>query len=296
MRSDYGKGQSPESRATCGKAGRLNFLSVLTAHRPECLLVLSVAALAAQSCKKERNATNPVSNQGEEARSSAPVRAETKRRPLLDCKDLDATAQELTRRASICKKSGDCCLIWDDQMMGWDCVAVNAKEDASQLRDGLRELIRSCRREGRECAGLEPVCRHGLCALKGSATGVPVGGWEPLLEGHPHDCRQPYEPAAPELGWNSPEVDLLTDPRLDPSFGIDLPDGGGKVSPMTLEVCVSAEGFVTSARTLMRVDMSNRSFSPMLEAKIRDTWQFRPFVVKGSAKPFCTKVDYPLRR
>jgi hypothetical protein len=254
-------------------------------------LLLFLVLLAMQSCKRETGATKLVSDAGPTRPDTLPKRVEYKRISPLDCKYLDATVQQLVRTAGNCRKNEDCCLVWDDRMLEWDCLPANRTANLSQVRDVVRTLIRNCSRASRGCEGLEPVCRHGQCELKGSAAGIPIRAWEPFFDGYPHECPQPYTPSVRNLSWNSSEILLLTDPRLDPEYGIDLPDGGGRFAKALIEVCVSAEGFVTSARTLMSV---NRTINSALEAKISRTWRFKPFVVDGSATAFCTEVAYPL--
>jgi hypothetical protein len=219
--------------------------------------------------------------------TSAPHRK--RNRVTADCKALEASAEFNTASACHCVSDGDCCLIWD--MEDFDCASASRSEDLGGLRDSLRAQVRNCGRKVRDCGDFEPMCRKGRCELRGARTAYLSDDSEILLHGFRYECRQPYTPAVAMLGLNSPGVALLTDPRLDPWFGIDLPDGGGYGAQAHVEVCVSEEGAVTSARTRMHLPEFP---STILEDKILETWQFKPLVVDGSARPFCVQIAYPM--
>jgi hypothetical protein len=130
--------------------------------------------------------------------------------------------------------------------------------------------------------------------MRGARTPDPRGDDEPLLAGLRYECHWPYTPAVKMLGLKSPGVVLLTDPRRDPWFGVELPDGGGYGGQVDVEVCVSEEGSATSVRTLERAPRFPKAELAELQDKILDTWQFKPLIVDGNAKPFCVRIGYPL--
>jgi hypothetical protein len=127
--------------------------------------------------------------------------------------------------------------------------------------------------------------------MRGARTPDPRGDDEPLLTGLRYECGWPYTPAVKMLGLRSPGVVLITDPRRDPWFGVELPDGGGYGAQVHVEVCVSEEGSVTSVRTLERAPKFPKA---EVQDKILDTWQFKPLIVDGNAKPFCVMIGYPM--
>jgi hypothetical protein len=210
-------------------------------------------------------------------------------RVTADCRALEEQAELYSARAGHCKTDQDCCLIWDLEFFG--CAAANRAEDLAALRDNIRARTRNCGRKDVDCQDLEPFCRKGRCEMRGARTPDPRGDDEPLLTGLRYDCRQRYSPAVKMLGLKSPGVVLLTDPRRDPWFGVELPDGGGYGAQVHVEVCVSEEGSVTSVRTLERAPEFPKA---ELQDKILDTWQFRPLIVGGIAKPFCVMIGYPM--
>jgi TonB family protein len=100
----------------------------------------------------------------------------------------------------------------------------------------------------------------------------------------------------PEPVATPPEIvepKLAIDPQ-DPRYSIALPPDlqqAGAVFPALFEVCVAADGSVTSAKV-------RRSPSPRLDPdllKMVNTWRFSPARRDGIAVPACTPVDYEMR-
>jgi len=249
-----------------------------------CVMVVFLCS----SCAKCTSPDAPIS--AGKAAADAVVAPHVKRsRVTADCRALEKQAELHSARAGHCKTDQDCCLIWDLEFFG--CAAANKAEDLAALRDNIRARTRNCGRKDVDCQDHEPFCRKARCEMRGARTPDPRGDDEPLLAGLRYDCRQRYTPAVETLGLRSPGVVLLTDPRLDPWFGIELPDGGGYGAQAHVEVCVSEEGSITSTRTLMHVPEFPKA---VLEDKILDTWQFKPLMLDGSAKPFCVQIGYPM--
>jgi hypothetical protein len=138
---------------------------------------------------------------------------------------------------------------------------------------------------------MEPACLFGQCEPR------EVGGGEAAPAGPPklgaRACPQPYSPKVKSLLFGSSDVVLLTDPRVEPKYGATLPDAGKAPNPV-IEVCVSAEGHVTSARPRKGALEGDANPWVALLARIEGTWRFQPFVVDGKPQAFCTNVAFPL--
>ena len=240
------------------------------------------------SCSKCTSPDPPIPS-GRAAADAAIVPHVKRNRVTTDCRALGEKAELYSARAGHCKTDQDCCLIWDLEFIG--CAAANKAEDLAALRDNIRAQTRSCGRKDVDCQNLEPFCRKGRCEMRGARTPDPRGDDEPLLTGLRYECGWPYTPAVKMLGLRSPGVVLITDPRRDPWFGVELPDGGGYGAQVHVEVCVSEEGSVTSVRTLERAPKFPKA---EVQDKILDTWQFKPLIVDGNAKPFCVMIGYPM--
>ena len=260
-------------------------------HLKPMALGMASCAMVLFLCSSCSRCTSPEAQilSGKAATDSVAVPHVKRNRVTTDCTALEEKAEQYSARAGHCKTDHDCCLIWDLEFVG--CAAANQTEDLAALRDTIRAQTRNCGRKDIDCHDLEPFCRKGRCEMRGARTPDPRGDNEPLLTGFRYDCNQPYTPAVEMLGLSSPGVVLLTDPRRDPWFGVGEPDGGPDDSLALVEVCVSEQGSITSARRLTRTPQVARA---NLEDKILDTWQFKPLAVDGNVKPFCILINFPM--
>ena len=205
----------------------------------------------------------------------------------MGCSDLEWRATTLAEKVTRCEHDYDCCFVWDVLS---DCTPANRSDevaaDLAELQDTTLRLVRECQKKGQGCDARIPICRHGHC------TGTMGKDQGCTLFGYRYGCPQPYHPAVREVRADDPGVVLLTDPKRDSRFAVPAPDRG-QDPYLVVEVCVSEQGDVTSARNILgRMLGRTTAFTIAVEEKIIATWKYKPLFVASKAVPFCTNVPF----